>query len=371
MKREKKPIEIEEREKKKKKVESKAEKMDEVFADPTYDITFKMLFANEKHKDILISLLNSLLGFEGHKQKEIIEVVINSNELPVSKFSEIKGESGVESTVDILCTNRGKQKIAIEMQRQKTKYFLAREQEYMSKLISNQVKEGQGKQYHEKVLETYIIIIGKSNIFVGNTKLKDQTLFEIDVVPMVVQTKEIVPSNKMHWKFFELPKFIKSDTYKNISKMDSMKNQWLEFLADCSKQKEKPDRSEIIKKGYEIMKIAKWTEDQKLLYWKQKRNEQDFIDTIEIEKQEAEQKAKEEGKKEGKKEGINEGIIKTTIDRIKDYFKFGQTEEQIKSVFKNFSDEQIIYIGQHLDASGEQICNDLDLLGKNDTEFGS
>ena len=61
---------------------------DEVFADPKYDVTFKMLFGDDQNKDILISLLNSLLGFEG--DKEIIEVEINSNELPVSVFPETK-----------------------------------------------------------------------------------------------------------------------------------------------------------------------------------------------------------------------------------------------------------------------------------------
>ena len=87
--------------------------MTEIFADPTFDLTFKMLFGNEKHTDILISLLNSLLGLEG--DKEITEVEINSNELPVSFFSSDKGESGISSSVDIVCTNKGKQKIAVEM----------------------------------------------------------------------------------------------------------------------------------------------------------------------------------------------------------------------------------------------------------------
>ncbi len=47
----------------------------ETFADPTLDVTFKMLFGN----DILISLLNSLLGFTGNKK--IIEVQINDYRL--------------------------------------------------------------------------------------------------------------------------------------------------------------------------------------------------------------------------------------------------------------------------------------------------
>ena len=53
---------------------------DEVFADPTYDFTFKMLFGNEANKDILISVLNGLLNFRGNEQIEDVSII--SNELP-------------------------------------------------------------------------------------------------------------------------------------------------------------------------------------------------------------------------------------------------------------------------------------------------
>ena len=111
----------------------------------------------------------------------IIDVKISSGELVVSNISNKKEEMGITSAVDLLCINEGKQLIAIEIQGQKKNYFLTREQEYMAKLISGQVKEGEGKLYHDKVLETYIIVIGKANIFLGNTALRDQKLFEIDV----------------------------------------------------------------------------------------------------------------------------------------------------------------------------------------------
>ena len=186
----------------------------EVFADPTLDVSFKMLFCQDKNKDILISLLNSLLNFKG--KDIIIDVEINPSELIVSNISNKKEEMGITSAVDILCTNIGKQQIAIEMQGQKQKYFLTREQEYMAKLISGQVKEGQGKQYHEKVLDTYIVVIAKNNMFVGNTALSDQSLFEIDVEPRIVQTGEKYPGNKMHWKFYELEKFKESNQYAKI-----------------------------------------------------------------------------------------------------------------------------------------------------------
>ena len=103
--------------------EIKMPEIKETFADPKYDITFKMLFASEVNKDILISLLNSLLGFKG--SKEITEVEINSNELPVSPFSTKKGESGVTSSVDIFCTNRGKQKNSYRDATPKNKIFFS------------------------------------------------------------------------------------------------------------------------------------------------------------------------------------------------------------------------------------------------------
>ena len=351
---------------KKQRLESKKEEeviqVYETFADPTLDVTFKMLFGNDLNKDILISLLNSLLNFTGNR--EIVKVEINTNELPISFFSSEKGQSGITSSLDILCTNQGQQKIAIEMQGQRTKYFLAREQEYMAKLISGQVKEGEGKLYHDKVLETYIIVIGKANIFLGNTALRDQKLFEIDVKPMVIQTNEIVPGNKMHWKFFELPKFQESNNYKSISKESPLKEQWLEFLIDCSKQEEAPDRSEIIKKGYEIMKLATWSSDTQALYWKQKMNELDLIET----QQELEYEAFERGEVKGKLKGE----IKGEISKIKDLLDLGISKETITPKLKFLTQDKIReefdhnfeYIRTHIEDTDSQICDELDLVGR-------
>jgi predicted transposase/invertase (TIGR01784 family) len=298
------------------------------FADPTLDVSFKMLFGQDKNKDILISLLNSLLNFKGIDT--ITDVKISSGELVVSNISNKKEEMGITSAVDLLCINEGKQLIAIEIQGQKKNYFLTREQEYMAKLISGQVREGQGEEYHEKVLNTYIIVIGKDNMFVGNTALKDQKLFELDVKPMVIQTNEIVPGNKMHWKFFELPKFEASTEYAKIKKYDkldeysemnllnekfewlksNLKEQWLEFLIDCNSQTEVPDRNELIKKGYNIMKLATWDPKDQTLYWKQKQNEIDAVQQKEFDKEEAFLKGIEKGELKGKWKGEVKGELK-------------------------------------------------------------
>lgn len=333
--------------------------VDIIYGDPTTDTGFKILL--QKDKEVLISIVNSLLDFEG--DNEIVELEIDSNENLVDTLSNQKGQSGIVSSVDILCTNRGKHKIAIEMQSQKETYFLAREQFYMAKLISNQVKEGQGKIYHEAVLETYIIVIGKKNIFTGQTSIKDKKLFEIDVKPMIVKTGEIYPGNKMNWRFFELPKFEKSDEYKALTKASPIKYQWLGFLIECSHEAVKLDREEIIQKGYEIMKIATWSGDKQTLYWK----ERDNIRAA----QQALEDAKEEGREEGLQKGKLKGEIKGEISKVKTAIKWNVPKEHIMLELKFLTNEKIIdklddnlkYIERHevYDGYESDICNELGL----------
>lgn len=293
----------------------------EVFADPTYDFTFKMLFGNEENKDILISALNSLLNFEGDRQIE--EVTIISNELLTEGVGDIK------SSVDILCTTQNNKKIAVEMQRQYKSYFLPRSQEYMSKLIIGQVKDGQGGKYDEVLMETYVLCIGKQNIFRGAYQVaKEHDTYEKTVVPMIQEHGVEVPGNRMYWKFYELLKFTKEFKSKAIGSSDPIKHQWLDFLVKCGTQSEIPeDIDEIIKRGYKIMEVAKWTEDQRALYWKQKSNEENDLWESNREKEEIAQKSKEEGKIEGEKIGQ----LKGEIDKILTLLKLNISHDNIKA----------------------------------------
>ena len=48
----------------------------------------------------------------------------------------------------------------------------------MCKIISTQVKEGDCKEYHMKLMDTYILILAKSNLFLKENKLfGDSNLF--------------------------------------------------------------------------------------------------------------------------------------------------------------------------------------------------
>lgn len=336
-----------------------------VYGDPTYDMTFKMLFGSEQNKDLLVSILNSLLNFTGTKEIDTVE--INDNNLSPESIVIAGVSSEIRSAIDIVCTNRNKEIIAIEMQGQRTDYFLTREQFYMAKLISRQVKQGEGKLHHKKILETYIIVIGKENIFHDKTALIDQTLYEIYVRPVVLQTGEVVPDNRIFWKFFELKKFSESSIYESITKSSPLKEQWLEFLIDCSNQTEAPDRNEIIKKGYEIMKVKNWTPLQCAQYEHQQDAAEDLRLTIEA-------KIAKEGRDkylEGKLEGKLKGEIKGEIKMVKGFLKYNVPKANIVQDLKFLTDPKVLenldnnldYIRQHNDETDSLICEELGLMG--------
>ena len=349
----------------------------EVFAEPTYDLTFKMLFGNEQNKDILISFLNNILGFQG--DKEIKEVDINSNALLGDSSKSVQG------SVDVVCTTKNNQKIAIEMQREFKDYFLSREQEYMAKIISQQVSVGQSEKYHEAMMDTYIVVMAKNNIF-PDRKLKDekqqnkfQEVYDLDkknasneiyyhkeIIPMIKGYNIEVPDNKKHWVFCELTKFKKQYKNKEVTSIDSLKVQWLDFLINASERESIPSNLDnIIKKGYEIMKMSLWEQDQQIVYWRQKRDQ-------DLSEQSLKQKidgAFKEGEEKGIQKGKWKGEIKGEIGKIKMGIKYNMKSEQIKNELKfltndentNNFDINFKYIEEHLSDNESVIMGAMDI----------
>lgn len=138
----------------------------EVFADPTYDVTFKMLFGSEKNKILLVNFLNNILSFKGKDEIKDLNI-INSSLIQ-------EDLDAIESAVDVRCKTVSGEDISIEMQRRNEDYFLSRTQDYMGKLISSQVKKDEGKKYHIAMNKTYIVIISKAKLFLKDTAIEGE-----------------------------------------------------------------------------------------------------------------------------------------------------------------------------------------------------
>ena len=300
-------------------------KTGQIFADPTYDNTFKILFASQKHLKITLSILNSFLNFTGDREITSVSFPSKNTDLNdssnaasiVSSALENDTRFAVDSTVDLLCITKNGEQIAIEMQRAHEGYFLARTQLYMAKLIASQVKVGESAKAHKVMLDTYIICIGKENIFRDpvilskqkaylNEDTKEELSFELTVTPTIHDLWVTVQDNKMIWKFFELTKFKEYMQKFSIQKDSPIKHQWLQFLLKCHEAEDTPENiAEIIKEGYDIMRMSNWSPEQKVLY------------DIEIDKEELARTKVQEAEIKGKIEGEAIGLKKGKIEIIK------------------------------------------------------
>lgn len=108
---------------------------------------------------------------------------------------------------------------------------------------------------------------------------------------------------------------------------------------------EQLDRAEIIKKGYETMRIATWPVDKQISYWKE----------IAFDK--------------GMQKGKLKGEIKGEISKIKILIELKWSKDQIIPKIKFLNDPKIShkldqnlqYIAEHLDGYESDICYELDL----------
>ncbi len=113
--------------------------------------------------------------------------------------------------------------------------------------------------------------------------------------------------------------------------------------------------------------MAGWNENTKILYWKQKANMQDLIETQELLKQEEFQKGIEKGIEKGKLKGE----IKGEISKVKSLIKFKIAEEEIIKDLKFLTHQKVLdklesnlqYISEHIGDTDSQICEELGLLG--------
>ena len=79
-----------------------------IFGDPKTDVIFKRIFGHEKHKDLLISLLNDLLGLQ--QGRRIVDVTyLTPEQLPAVLDAK-------KSIVDVKCRDQTETEYIVEMQ---------------------------------------------------------------------------------------------------------------------------------------------------------------------------------------------------------------------------------------------------------------
>jgi len=340
----------------------------QIFADPTYDTPFKMLFGTSSNKHLTVDLINSLFDLKGANCVQDIEFL--SQELNPSHPSDKK------STLDVRCKTDQGYDIVIEMQRQYKPYFICRMQYYMARLISEQGSLIKAENLHKMMTKTYMLVISKENLYKAH-ELPSKDTQDTDgntIYPMVEGFNGIeMPQNLTSYKTYE------TERVKNVIEAKikdglelSSQEQWLDFFNKCAIIEDIPKyANKTIQEAYEKMKKENWnTEEKRVEYYMEMFDEAcEEWHEQQIAKQ-AETTGEEKGIAKGIAKGIDIGKVEAKLEMLVGSIQKHIPHETLTIIFSpTFNDQQISiaekYISEHQDASSQLLMEEISkLLGE-------
>jgi predicted transposase/invertase (TIGR01784 family) len=262
------------------------------FLDPKNDFLFRRLFGEERHKDLLIYFINSILHLKGkHAVQDVTYLkTIQDPEVAAKK----------QSIIDVLCKDKTGIQFIIEMQVARTGGFEKRAQYYASKAYISQMNKG---DLYKNLKE--VIFIALSD-FIMFPKKKD---WKSSHVTLDKKTYE-QDLKGFSFTFIELPKF-----NKEIDHLETVEEKWVYFFkhghASTDEELEKFIGSDVIlNKALNVMTQYSMTEEEWNTYQQSLKHELDNKAAEQLRLEEAEERAKkaeEKGRAQGKAEGKAQG----------------------------------------------------------------
>ena len=217
----------------------------------TVDYAFKRVFGKNGNESILKDLLESILNIE------IKSITIQNPEIPKNM------QDGKIGVLDVRAELNGDEITEVEMQVQDQHNIDKRSPTYLTKIYSDQLKEGE--QYIEVKKVVVINILNfdyyKRNSYHSVARMMFEESKENEKVDLgyIVEDKYATKDLEMH--FIELPKFRKKDP-----DMSNKLEQWLCLICDEEdKIKMAESKNEEIEKAKkELEKLAMNPEDREL-----------------------------------------------------------------------------------------------------------
>jgi len=284
------------------------------FADPTNDIAFKKIFGDSNKKEILISFLNAILGFENNKTiKEV--TLLNPYQTP--KIAELK-----ETILDIRATNQDDEHFIIEMQKKDLGNFTKRTLYYTSKAYIEQLDKGCDYSELNKV---YFIGILNFKMFTSKNYISRHLILNQET-----QSQDL---EDFEFTFLELKKFDKS-----LNQLENILDKWVYFLKNAKNLTLIPTEFKNIKVLEDAFQIATqhaWNKQELEVYDYIALKEYDEINAIQTAEKKGLAKGKREGKIEGKRE-VAEKLLLAKADIELIILSTGLSKEDIENL-KNHS----------------------------------
>ena len=261
----------------------------------TVDYAFKRVFGRNGNEGILKDFLESILDIE------IKDIIIQNPEIPKNMRDSKIG------ILDVRAEINGKEIIEVEMQVQNQYNIDKRSHIYITKIYSDQLKEGDS---YVKVKKVAVINILNFNYYERNSyhsvgRMKFENSKENEKVDMGYILEEQYVTDDLEMHFIELPKFRKKNP--DIS---SKLDQWLWLICgEEEKIKMAKNENEKIKEAKsELEKLEMSAEDRELYELRLKA----IRDEINI---------RESGYTDGMKDGEEKGKKQKSIEIAKNMLK--------------------------------------------------
>ena len=268
----------------KRKSKSKQIPIDDGFLmSPKNDFAFKLIFGDEKNKDLLIALLSAILRLP----KEDFEGLEIINSELIREFVEDK-----KGILDVRVKTRLGRQIDIEIQILPTKFMPERTMFYWSKMYISQVKPGDPFHALKKCITINIVdfkCTPLQKVYSSYHLTEDETGY------LLTDILEV--------HFLEMPKLVDPEIPRDEN--DPVV-EWMEFIDAKSKGviEMLAEKNQDIKKAYDLLQIISKDEKARMHYEAREAERRDQISWMKSAKDEGEAKGKVIGKAEGKAETI-------------------------------------------------------------------
>ncbi|MCE2731552.1 MAG: Rpn family recombination-promoting nuclease/putative transposase [Rickettsiaceae bacterium] len=267
---------------------------------PRVDVAFKKIFGVEENKDLLVSLINSILG----KEDQVLDITLLNPYNP-QNFRQDK-----LSILDIKAKGIDGKRFNIEIQISDEADYDKRALYYWAKLYTEQLKVAQDYSTLAKAIGIHIL---------NFTSIPEAENYH-NVFHITEKENGFAYFKDLELHTIELNKFTcdSSEELQDIvAKTRNALDMWLTFLTrhDLLKADKLPKEldNDKLKKALKVLDVLNFSEEERELY-------EDHLKWLRIEantlKKTAE-KAKEEGIAEGIEKGIEKRNIEVAINMIK------------------------------------------------------
>ncbi len=270
---------------------------------PRVDFAFKLIFGREQNKDILISLLNSIL--EDYQPRPIASIEI------LNPFGSKEYERDKLTILDIRARDDKGEFYNIEMQITDQYYYNKRATYYWARLYSSQL--GEGREYNNLKRTVSINILNFN-------RLEEKDYHSVYRIKNLRNNKDLHDQLEIH--FIELEKFTKE-----LPDLQKTLDRWIYFLKYAEKftgyNLPVPLKEiDTIEKAIRILDKMSLTEEEREIYearLKALRDESGALETARI---------------KGIEEGIKKGIEKGKIDSARKMLQAGIDRKEIARILE-------------------------------------